>query len=316
MKYTHIIAVLIFTFCSNSAFAQRGSGLKLLEIAPTASELALSETRFGVPSGASSIYSNPALLALTPTSSINLSYTNWVADATNLFGGINLRNENRAVAFGFYSSGVNGIEQYDQPGTSNGTFSIQYLSISGALAYEFKYFTIGASAQYLNENIYLYEASGYAINVGLAQQFWDNRITFGVAATNIGEMDEINEDPTELPTSIGIGFSASVLELTHQKNKDLPIKVSVMADYVVPIEENSTDRYTDFNPDEAYLNAGISLLVAETVEISGGFKTGDNTRPYSFGLGFITEKVNFNYAIIPFNTGFGTVHSVGIHYKL
>jgi hypothetical protein len=36
----------------------------------------------------------------------------------------------------------------------------------------------------------------------------------------------------------------------------------------------------------------------------------------SYGIGFIAEKVSFDYAIIPFNTGFGTVHSIGLQYEL
>jgi len=35
----------------------------------------------------------------------------------------------------------------------------------------------------------------------------------------------------------------------------------------------------------------------------------------SFGTGVILNNITANYALIPFETGFGTVHSVGIGYR-
>jgi hypothetical protein len=65
-----------------------------------------------------------------------------------------------------------------------------------------------------------------------------------------------------------------------------------------------------------HFNFGLKLLISDVIEIRNGYKTENSSRPISFGLGLITNKVTFNYAIIPFNTGFGTVHSVGLQYKL
>jgi hypothetical protein len=319
MKKSLLLSLLIPLLWSGVAFSQNntGSGLKLLEIEPSASEMARAGTRFAVPNGAASIFSNPALLTLDRNSSINLSYTNWLLDSNNLFGGINLRKGKRAVAFAFYTAGDDGFEQRDQPGESNGNFSISYLAISGAFSYDFDYFTAGISGHYLNEDIYLYRANGYAVNLGLASSLFNDRVTIGTSVINLGEMEEINQQATELPSSFNIGISADLFEFVHAKKEDLPILVSVMADFVSPFDaQSSNNGYTDFNPDENYFNFGMTLQVSGVVEVSGGYKTGDNTRPLSFGLGVITEKVNFNYALVPFNTGFGTVHSVGIQYQL
>ncbi|MEQ9266884.1 MAG: PorV/PorQ family protein [Balneolaceae bacterium] len=310
-KLSSLLVALIF---SPVLFAQ--SGLQLLQIAPTPQELSRSEASVATPNGSASIYSNPALLALSEHTTIGLGYTNWISDSNNLFGGINFKKSNRAVAFSFYTSGVSGLEQRDGPGESNGSFDIQYLSISGAYAYDFKLLAVGVSAHYLNEEIFPYRATGYAFNAGIASSFLDEKLRVGASIQNIGEMEELNEVSTELPTSFTIGFSADVLEFSHYKKPDLPISITVMADFVSPIETNDRDSFTDYNPEENFFNFGVGFVVAEVVEINGGYKTGDNTRPYSFGLGLITDKVTFNYALIPFNTGFGTVHSIGIQYQL
>ena len=310
-----LTALLFLIGLSVSTFAQE-SGLQLLNIAPSASELGRAEASSATPHGSGSVYSNPALLAMSRTSSINLTYTNWISDSNNLFGGINLRKNNRAVAFSIYTSGVTGFEQRDAPGESNGDFSIGYLSLSGAYAYNFKYFAAGVSAQYLNEQIYPYRANGYSFNLGLASAFADDKIRVGASLLNLGEMEELNEVATTLPTNFTVGVAADLIEFSHNKNRDMPILVSLMTDFVLPFEDTNPSRYTDYNPHEAYFNLGTAITIAETVEVSAGYKTGDNTRPLSFGLGILTTKGSFYYALVPFNTGFGTVHSVGIQYRL
>ena len=311
-----IISTLLLILCASHVVLAQQSGLKLLEIGPTASELSRSEASIATPNGSPSLFTNPALLAMSSNSSIDFGYTSWISDANNLFGGINLKKNKRALAFSFFTSGVTGFEQRDAPGESNGDFSIQYLSISGAYAYNFNYFSAGVSAHYLNEEIFPFRANGYAISLGLASSLFQDRIRVGTSLLNLGEMEKLNDIPTELPTSFNIGIAADVLEFTHEKSPDLPILITLMADYVIPSEESESNRYTDYNPDETYFNFGISLEISEVVQVTGGYKTGDNTRPVSFGVGFITEKVTFNYALIPFNTGFGTVHSIGIQYQL
>jgi hypothetical protein len=295
-------------------FAQ-SSGLQLLEIAPTATELSRAEASLATPNGSSSLYTNPALLTLAQSSTINIGYTNWIGDSNNIFGGINLKNGRRAIAFSVYTSGINGFEQRNAPGESNGDFSIQYVSLSGAYAYDFNLFSAGATFHYLNEEVYPFRATGYAFSFGIARAFLQDRIRFGASLLNRGNMEELDQKATELPSSFNLGVAVDVFEFTHQKSPDLPIKTTLMADFVVPMSEESS-AFTDFNPTDNYLNLGVSLLVADVVEINAGYKTQDNVRPTSFGIGFLTERVTFNYALIPFNTGFGTVHSIGLQYQL
>ncbi len=297
------------------AFSQE-SGLKLLNIGPTAFELASSEASVATPNGSPSLYANPALLSMAGKSTISLGYTNWISDSNNLFGGINLKKNRRAVAFSFFTSGVSGLEQRNGPGESNGDFSIQYVSISGAYSYDFNYFSAGISGHYLNEEIFPYRATGYAVSLGLASQLLNDKLTLGASLLNVGEMEELNQIATDLPSSFNVGLGVDVISFTHKKATDLPISIRLMADYVMPLDTETPTSAQDYNPDENYVNLAALFEIAEVVQVQTGYKTGDNTRPVSFGVGFITEKVTFNYALIPFNTGFGTVHSIGLQYQL
>ncbi|MBO6793292.1 MAG: PorV/PorQ family protein [Balneolaceae bacterium] len=311
MKKNLIWLLLLIPAISNAQTA----GFQLLNIGPSAAELSLSEATVATPFGATSIYSNPALLAKADRPSISLGYTSWIDDSNNLFGGINLVRGNRAMAFAFYTSGVSGFEQRNGPGESNGDFSIQYVSIAGAYAYDFGLFAIGVTGQYLNEDVYPFRANGFAVNAGIVSSAIDERIRIGAALTNAGEMEKLDQRATELPTKFTTGVSIDVLEFVHWQSPDLPILATVMADYVIPMHPQ-TDELDEINPENNYFNFGLNLLISEIVEVRAGFKTSDNVRPISFGVGFIADKVRFNYALVPFNTGFGTVHSIGLTYQL
>lgn len=309
-----LLIPILLVVLSSSLYGQ-SSGLQLLEVGPTATELSISEATVATPNGSSSMYTNPALLVMQNRPTISLGYTSWIADSDNLFGGINLKKGNRSIAFSFYTSGISGFEQRNNPGESNGEFSIQYLSISGAYAYDFKILKAGIAGHYLNEEVFPFRANGYAFNIGLAGELLDERLRWGASILNMGEMEKLDQVATELPTSFNVGVSMDVLEFVHGKSPNLPILATIMADWVHPMNESILDNQ-NFNPSESYFNLGLSLLVSEVVRVNTGYKTQDNVRPYSFGLGFITEKVTFNYALIPFNTGFGTVHSIGLQYQL
>lgn len=305
---------LFIILMSSSLFAQ-GSGFEVLGIAPTPFALSKAEATTSIQDGAASIYSNPALLAYNENSTIDLGYSFWIANVNNIFGGVNFRDDRRAIAFSFYTSGADDYEQRNGPGPSNGSFSIQYVSIAAAHARDFTYFSLGGTFQYLNEENFTYRANGYAFNVGIASRFLEDRVRAGASVTNLGEMGKLNIEKTPLPTNFKVGTSADIYQFTPPKNDDLPIMISIYTDYVYPLQETDDKDFADYTTADPYFNIGLSFNVADVIQLSGGYKTQNNVRPIAFGAAFHTDEVTFNYALIPFNTGYGTVHSIGIQYK-
>lgn len=307
---------LVLLLMSTSLFAQnRGSGFEMLNISPTPFSLSRAEATVSVPEGSASLYINPALLSLNNSSSVDLGYSFWIVDVSNIFGGVNFKNGRHAIAFSFYSSGSDDYEQRDNASQeSNGTFSIQNLSIAAAYSYNFSYLSLGGAIQYLNENNYTYRASGYAFNLGIAGQFLEGRIRTGASISNLGEMEELDIEPTTLPTNFRIGTSADLFEVSAQKNNELPVLVSAYADFVYPMNDNENKDFTDYKASDPYFNVGLAFTIAEVLELSGGYRTQDEVRPVAFGASFISDNIKFNYALVPFS-GWGTVHSIGIQYK-
>ncbi|WP_018126582.1 PorV/PorQ family protein [Balneola vulgaris] len=294
----------------------QNSGFNFLKQAPNTAAIGISGASTATPQGAASSYMNPALLSLNTSSTIDLSYSHWIDDTNYLFGGINFVKGNRAISFGVYNNSSSGFEQRNNPGDPNGEFSVNYLSLSGAIAYDFNYFSIGATAQYLNEDSYIYQANGFAFNLGIATSFAEDKIRAGLSVINLGEMEELNETASALPKELRTGVAFDLFSYTHPKSPDLPIELSASLDFVHPLESDSNNNGSDVvNELPDYFNMSIQFLIAESVQLTGGYRTDDSARSTSFGAGFLLDQLSVHYALVPYELGFGTLHSIGLQYK-
>lgn len=311
----HFIYPLVFLLLAVTAKAgAQTSGFDILKFGPNTHAMSMNEAGAAVLLGASDLYMNPANLALEPTSSLSADYTLWIAGQNLSHVAVNFRRSNSAIAFGVLSSNGDDFEFRDRPGPPQGTFSFTYLSLAGAYALSLGRFSAGITAQYLFEEAYIYSASGYAFNAGLSAVWWGQRLRTGFSLLNLGNMKELNNQSTPLPTRFKGGLSLYLFEFTPPKNEDLSIDVSLMADYVHPLEDTKLQN-TSYDPTNAFINAGLSFEIAQTISIYTGYKSGDTERPFSTGVGINLESISFNYGMVPFSTGFGTVHSIGMSYR-
>lgn len=295
-------------------FAQQ-SGLDLLITGPSTHALGLNEAVSAERLGASDIYTNPANLALENYSSINADYTLWIADIAHAHAAINLKTNTHALAFGFLGSQVTDIPlRGNQAGSAQGTFNVSFLSLSGAYAHKIGPVALGATLQYLREEYYIYHASGYALNVGAAATIFDKRLQLGTSLLNVGKMNKLRNTATTLPMTYRAGINARLFTFTPPRNNNLPITVYLKDDLIVPLHtiRQSTQDKRRQNP---YTNIALEFDLARTISLRTGYKTGNTVRHWSAGVGIKLDAITANYAIIPFQTGFGTVHSLGISYR-
>ncbi len=314
MKYLVPLIILLSPFCSVYAQQDTGSGLDFLNIAPSSVQLSMSEASSSALTGSSAIYSNPALLVMEPSSSLDLNYTLWVGDVNNQSATVNLLQDNYAVGFGVYNSKSNEFEARSQPGSSEGSFSISYLAVSSSAAYQIGSFSAGITGHYLREEIFQYRANGLALNAGLAAEFMDRRIRVGTAVQNIGEMEELDQTSTPLPSIFRAGITTDLIEFTTPGLNDLPVLLSVHGEWIHPLEELSRSDFVDQDADNDFFSLALSADVAELIYLRGGYKFGPTVRPYSLGLGMNIDPVIFNYSLIPFTTGLGIAHSLGVQF--
>lgn len=307
------LTAIIFTLVHTLTFAQ-GTGFELLTTGPNTEALSLGEATTAYMLGASNIYTNPANLALEQASGFSADYTLWIGGLTNTHAAVNFKRDRSALAFGLLASEAGDFELRSRPGPSQGSFRVSYLSLSGGYAYSIRNFAIGASFQYLREELYIYNASGYAFNAGISSHWFNRKLYVSAALQNAGRMDELNTEATRLPTLVRGGVHAQIFEFAAGGNS-FPVAVSLLSDIVVPvINEDISSNSNTLEQEEAYLNLGVSVTAAEIISLRSGYKTGETTRPFSFGTGIIFNKITASYALVPFETGFGTVHSIGVGY--
>ena len=308
IKYLVALLLAFLLFLPNHSVGQ-SSGLHFLNVGPNTRALALGEAVTTLPMGGSSIYTNPANLVQDTTSSMTADYTLWVAGLNNSHVAVNLHNKpNQAIAFGLLNSGSDNFEARTTPGPSQGTFSVNYLSVSGAYGRAFNNISVGMAIHYIREEFLVNEASGYSFNFGLSSHWLDQRLRVGASLLSIGEMNKLRNVATQLPTNLRVGMSGELFRFVPPKNRDLPMLITLYGDYVYLWEEQLQTTSQNL------LNFGISVTAAELLEFRGGYKTGNTDRKFSVGIGVDTPAFSFNYSLIPFETGFGTAHSVGIEY--
>jgi hypothetical protein len=314
MRYFALINLLMIMALGRATAQETGSGLDFLNIGPSAAQLSISEASSAASVGAAAIYSNPAMLAFEERSSLDVNYSLWIADVNNQFAGVNFVRNRAALAIGVYNSSADGFEARDRPGPSAGQFSVGYLSLSGAAAYRMGPLSIGGTAQFLREEVFQFRATGYAVSAGTALQLFENRLRAGAVIRNLGEMESLDEQSTKLPATFSAGISADVLNISTSGNNDFPVLVTLLADYTHRLEEPGTGDFVSSDSDDPFISVATQITAAELLFVNGGYRFGPTERPLSFGGGLLLDSITVRYALVPFSTGFGTVHSFGLQY--
>lgn len=310
------LLLLFFTLFFTSVYSQdTGSGLDFLNIGPSARSLSISQATTATRTGPTSIYSNPAMLALEPVSSAEVNYTLWISNVNNQFAAFNYRKNQTAYAFAVFNSGSDGFEARDAPGTSAGNFSVGYLSLAGAFARQIGPLSFGVGAQYLREEVFQFRANGFAFTVGASAQLFEERVTVGLSINNLGDMESLDEQSTKLPSSINAGLHIDLIEFSTTGLNDLPILISFIADWKKPLESEAVTVTYDNASIDDFISLAFSVNAGDLLYLQSGYRFGPTERPLSFGLGLSIDPVRVNYAIVPFSTGFGTVHSFGVQYN-
>jgi len=310
-----IATVFLSIFTIDTGMTQdTASGLDFLNIGPSAQILAMGEGTVAVPTGSSSMYSNPSLLSFNKRSGLQINYSLWIANVNNQFAAFHIERDQLTFGLGVYTTQAEEFEARDQPGLSTGTFSISYFSLSGAVAYQLGPFSAGITGQLLREEIFQLRAKGYAFNFGTSARLYDDRITAGFSVNNIGKMEKLNETSSTLPSLLKAGVAIQLIDFTTPGKNDLPVLLSTFSEWARPLENNYTGDFTAEDADDDYLTLGLSADIAELFQLYSAYRFGPTERPYSLGLGLFIDLIKVNYAFIPFSTGYGTAHSFGVEY--
>lgn len=315
--FTYLPVLLLLLVVQSPARAGSTAGMSFLLTGPAAWNMGASEAHTAALTGPSGIFLNPGLLALEYSSSASASYMIWPAtDTQNHFAGALFKRSSDAFGVGLLSSVIDDIPFRSGASPSpDGYFAVRYMALAASYARSLGPVSAGVSGMYLYEQYFRQDAAGLAFNAGLALSLLEERVRLGAAIRNIGSMSELSETATVLPAVLSLGTDVQLLQFsTSALDDEIPFLWSVSADYVQPLADMRPSDHADTSPRTPWVNIGTELNIAQLIDLRAGYRSGDTQRRFSFGTGVHAGDFYVSYAYMPFKTGFGNAHAIGLQF--
>lgn len=288
---------VIFLISSLSA-QEMNTGLTFLKLGVGARSAAMGDAYTAIASDHSSLFFNPASPRFAKGDELSMMHKEWIAGTTTEYIGATVLGENFSYGFSALNTSVGGIEVRTKPGPPEGTFDAQNFSLGMTAAYSIdEDISIGITGKFLYEKIFIDEASGYGFDIGGFYRYSDD-LAFGAGIANLGSMNALRHQATELPTIVRIGASYRYSLIEN-------FSFTGAADVVKTIR----DEYT-------HLHAGIESTYDDLLSLRAGYKTGYDQNSFTTGFGVLYGIVKFDYAFVPFTGGFNSTHTFSLSFLL
>ena len=294
-----IFLIIIFSTSLVLAQSAGNTGLSFLKYGYGARNIAMGAAGTAVANDITGLFYNPAKLALTENSEVFFMHNEGIQDIRSETVGAKTDLWGIPFAVGFNVSSVNDIEYRTIPGDAESTFKYNYFY--GSLSTGFFVtddISIGASIKYLYEGVLNDEANGIGFDFGLNYLLPFENLTASAVVKNIGSMNALRKEETNLPTELRIG-SAYTLPLESSK-----------LDLTAGIEYQ---KYLD--TDDNHFNLGAEVLYNKLIAARMGYQSGYESRGVTAGIGLMWGNLKFDYAFLPYSLGLGNANLFSLQFK-
>ena len=241
---------------------------------------------------------NPAALRTAQANEVMLMHKEWIAETSTEYLGATILGEDFHYALSALSTSTGDIEVRTKPGPADGTFSSRNFSLGLSASFSLTDdIDVGATGKFLYERIFVDEASGYGIDLGMFYKMNDDWY-FGSSVLNIGSMNELRTEPSKLPTTLRIGTS---------------YKHSISPEFSAL---GAADVLKTLSDDLMHVNVGAELTYDNLLSLRGGYQTGYEFNSYSAGFGIQYKIIKFDYAFVPFTGAFTSSHTFSVSFIL
>lgn len=211
MKRT-LLSLVALLGCSYSALAYGGgTAYQFLALPTSATVSGLGGNNVSLHSGDIALcQQNPALLSLAPSSSVSLSYFNYISDTnygSAAYGAAIDSISWWGVGFSFLNYGT--FDAYDEYNQPQGTFSASDMNLSLSYARRLaSHLTAGVALKPVYSYIEDYNSLGLAIDLGAVYYLPEKFFSAGLAIRNVGVQFTPYEDNREdLPWDVQLGIT-------------------------------------------------------------------------------------------------------------
>ena len=153
----------------------------------------------------------------------------------------------------------------------------------------------GAALKMIRQSIHTESAIGAALDFGFLYRMGDH-LRAGGSVRNLGVMNPLAEDPTELPGQARLGFACSCLGKPFESP----------ASRLALLEVQRARGYG------SSLHGGVEWPLSATLAFRGGYQTGSR-RSLSAGFGLRVRSWRLDYAFVPFASGLGQAHRLSLY---
>jgi len=274
------------------------TGLSFLKLGVGARAISMGEAYSALSEDASGLYYNPAGIAFGESNELTVMHKQWAFGTTTEFLGSTIHSDPFTFGFGFNSTNVNGIEIRQQPGPADGTFGLHDLAISATASWRIDTaLSVGATAKFLYEKIYVDESNGAAFDVGLRYQY-NHNLAFALAVSNLGSMSKLVSDPITLPA--GLRGGASFFSPLNDN-----FAVTVAGDILKVVHDNGVR-----------VHGGGEIMYHSLLALRAGYQIGYDAKGLSAGFGVRYGMLHFDYAFVPFSNQLGDTHTFAVTFNL
>jgi len=152
--------------------------------------------------------------------------------------------------------------------------------------------SLGTTVKYLYQKIYIEDASGLAVDLGVQYATPMQGLKTGIVFQNFGFMSKLQEESTKLPQTIRVG-------LAYQ----LPLQI-LNGDFLL-----ATD-WMKILDSTSHLNFGLEYNFVKYFALRFGYQTGFDDKGIHGGFGVSFNRYRLDYAYVPFLSDLGNSHRV------
>lgn len=294
-----IFSVLVLSAGLLFSQSAGNSGMAFLKHGIGSRNVAMGDIGSIISEDASAAFYNPAVLGSNSSSEVMFMHNQWIQDIKSEVLGAKFALWGIPLAVGLNVTNVGDIEVRTKPGEAISTFNAHYFSC--AVSSGFKVIDnvdLGVSVKYLYEGMFVDEAGGYAFDFGMKYKTPLEGLNASVVLRNIGEMENLKDEKTKLPSDLRVGASYKYI-ITDSK-----------------FTVNAGAEFQKYLPtDDSHINAGGEVVYDNLVALRAGYQSGYTSHSFAGGVGLIWGSLNFDYAFSPFKYQLGTGHSVSLNFK-
>jgi hypothetical protein len=111
-------------------------------------------------------------------------------------------------------------------------------------------------------------------------------------------------EASPLPSVWRSGVSADILQFSVNGSSEIPVVVTASGDVHMPLDG------------DAFVSTAVSATVSDVLAFHAGVRSGETRRPFGAGLSVFVQNIRFGYALVPFDSGFGLTHTIGIQFGI